>query len=111
MRVPTCVHFELAGHSSHAADRSSLEKSMERNSSVERRESVVWPQRRHRSRSEQAEGAIFSGSREERCLATVSSSKQSERSSVEQGERAISASASVTSGPKPKMIAAGRGKL
>ena len=38
-----------------AADRSSLEKSMQKETPVERREIVVWPQRRDHSRSEQAE--------------------------------------------------------
>jgi len=87
---------------------------------VERGNSVVWPQRRHRNRLEQTGRAILSGAREESCLAAVSSSKQigagrasdlqwskaralsgrsvvieadwsrqSERSSVEQGESVV----------------------
>ena len=105
MRVPTCVHFELAGHSS---DGSSLKKSV------------------------QKESSSYSRAKRERCLAAASSkqigvgrasdlqwndgralsgrsvvieadwSRQSERSSVERGERAISASACKTSGPKAR---------
>ena len=91
MRVPTCVHFELAGHSS---DGSSLKKSVQKENSCSRAKgerclaaasskqigvcrasdlqwnderalsgrSVIWPER-HRSRLEQAERAIFSGAR------------------------------------------------
>ena len=81
-------------HHMLAADRSSLEKSMQKETPVERRESVVWPQRRDHSRSEQAERAIFSGARGERCLATVSSSKQIGASrasdlSVDQGKSVV----------------------
>ena len=49
----------LSGRSFIEADRSMQSE----RSSVERRESVVWPERRHRSRLEQAERAIFSGAR------------------------------------------------
>ena len=102
MRVPTCVHFELAGHSS---DGSSLKKSV------------------------QKENSSYSRAKGEHCLAAASSkqigvgrasdlqwndgralsgrsvvieadwSRQSERSS---GERAISASACITLGPKTR---------
>ena len=48
----------LSGRSFIEADRSMQSE----RSSVERRESVVWPER-HRSRLEQAERAIFSGAR------------------------------------------------
>ena len=65
MRVSTCVHFELWRDIHHVlADGTSLEKSMQKeNSSVERVGSVIWPQRRDHSRSEQAERTIFSGAR------------------------------------------------
>ena len=99
-------HFELAGHSS---DGSSLKKSV------------------------QKENSSYSRAKGERCLAAASSkqigvgrgsdlqwndgralsgrsvvieadwSRQSERSSVERGERAISASACKTSGPKTRL--------
>ena len=90
----TCVHFELAGHSSvcwhccwwkqfekeHVKRKLLMQSSKGRalsgcsfievdrsrqseRSSVERRESVVWPERRHRSRLEQVEWAVFSGAR------------------------------------------------
>ena len=116
-------------HHMLAADRSSLEKSMQKETPVERRESVVWPQRRDHSRasdlqwsegralsgysvvieadrSEQSERS-FSGSREKCCRYSVvieaDRSKQSERSFS--GSREVCCLATVSSS---KQIGASR---
>ena len=84
-----------------AADRSSLEKSMQKETPVERREIVVWPQRRDHSRSEQAERGesvvwlqCRHRSRSERAIfqwikGKVLSLQCRHRSRSEQAERAI----------------------
>ena len=103
MRVPTCVHFELAGHS---FDGSSLKKSVQKENSCSRAKG----ERCLAAASSKQIGVCRASDlqwNDERALSGRSVieadwSRQSERSSVERGERAISASACKTSGPKTR---------
>jgi len=67
---------------------------------------AVWKRACRKKTPLWSEGGALSG---RSVVITADRSRQSERSSVERGERAISASTPITS--KPKVIAADRGKL
>ena len=95
MRVPTCVHFELAGHS---FDGSSLKKSVQKENSCSRAASSKQIGVCRASDLQWNDERALSG----RSVIEADWSRQSERSSVERGERAISASACKTSGPKTR---------